>query len=202
MKTTFPSLLALLFTVSANAAILDLGNITRDTSTGLEWLDLTETVGRSHIDISQNLLPGEEFAGWRYATESEVQVLWQNFGLEAGTTEVVLVADTVQYAAFVSAVTTLGNIHKDAGVIFDFGTVGITGTLVDGFTNGYYTRGMHHEIGDNDTRISAGADGLFETTASIHHGSYLVREVPLPAAFWLFLTSVCGLAGARFTRAT
>jgi len=34
-----PALLAI--SVSANAAIIDLGNITQDTATGLNWLDLT-----------------------------------------------------------------------------------------------------------------------------------------------------------------
>ena len=46
-------------------------HITFDTTTRLEWLDLTETGTRSYDDMLVGLGPGGEFAGWRYATLAE-----------------------------------------------------------------------------------------------------------------------------------
>lgn len=37
-------LLGLLFSIALNTEIIDLGNTTRDTESGLDWLDVTETL--------------------------------------------------------------------------------------------------------------------------------------------------------------
>jgi hypothetical protein len=52
-------------------------NVTEDTITGLQWLDVTLTAGRTVDDIVGNdgndeLAPGEDFEGWRHATTIEV----------------------------------------------------------------------------------------------------------------------------------
>lgn len=52
-------------------------NITRDTSTGLEWLDLDLSVGRKFDDLtgvdgSNEFLTGGDFEGFRYATHLEL----------------------------------------------------------------------------------------------------------------------------------
>ncbi len=52
-------------------------NITRDTSTGLEWLDLDVSAGRSFADLtgldgSPEFEPGGVFAGFRYATREQL----------------------------------------------------------------------------------------------------------------------------------
>ena len=72
--------LVLTQSISASAAIVDLGNITRDTTTGLEWLDVTETVGLSFNDVQSLMVSGGEFEGWRYATTFEFEQLIINFG--------------------------------------------------------------------------------------------------------------------------
>jgi hypothetical protein len=59
------------------------GAIARDTATGLEWLNLTETVGRSFSDISGRFGAGGEFEGFRYATQAEVAALFVNLSLVA-----------------------------------------------------------------------------------------------------------------------
>ncbi len=46
----------------------------------LEWLDLTETAGRSYNDVSGQLGSGGEFDGWRYATRDDVTDLWDAAG--------------------------------------------------------------------------------------------------------------------------
>lgn len=57
------------------------GLLTRDTASGFEWLDLSQTVNRSYSDVSTQLAPGGDFEGFRYATHSEVEDLIAEAGL-------------------------------------------------------------------------------------------------------------------------
>ena len=58
------ALVALTLSMAANALIINLDNITRDSDTGPDWLDVTATDGRSYNDISCKLLSGQGFGGW------------------------------------------------------------------------------------------------------------------------------------------
>ena len=51
-------------------------SLTRDTATGLEWLDLTQTVNLSFNQVSAELGKGGDFEGFRYATLDEIRNLW------------------------------------------------------------------------------------------------------------------------------
>ena len=78
----------LLIAGAVNAAVTDVDdlalppstdgfNLTQDDVTGLEWLDLTVTAGRTWDDIVGNdgtdeLAPGGDFEGFRYGTFIEV----------------------------------------------------------------------------------------------------------------------------------
>ena len=53
--------------------------ITRDTGSGLDWLDLTVTTGYSQNDIEADV-GGWLSAGWRYATGAEVCGLFNSLG--------------------------------------------------------------------------------------------------------------------------
>jgi len=46
--------------------------ITRDTTTGLEWLNLRVTMLRSTDWVNEEMAPGESLHGWRYASTGEV----------------------------------------------------------------------------------------------------------------------------------
>ncbi len=61
-----------LVSTSVSAALIDQGNTTFDTDSGLEWLDWNITTQRSYDDVSSKFGIGQEFEGWRYATQSEV----------------------------------------------------------------------------------------------------------------------------------
>jgi hypothetical protein len=71
-KSTYLVFLATqLFAVVANADIIDQGDTTLDTATGLEWLDMSYTDGKSASQVLSeldNYLGG----GWRYATVDAV----------------------------------------------------------------------------------------------------------------------------------
>ncbi len=100
MRNTAHKLAAAIFlaiassTVSAALVSVDWMNpgdklITRDTSTGLDWLKLTETNDLSYNYVSSQLGPGGAFAGMRYATSQEVIDLYLNnflIDLSPGTT--------------------------------------------------------------------------------------------------------------------
>jgi len=47
-------------------------SITRDAVSGLDWLDWSASINHSVADVSTQFGPGDEFAGFRYATEAEV----------------------------------------------------------------------------------------------------------------------------------
>lgn len=66
--------------ISADDTVFGVGSITRDTDTGLEWLDLTESVGFSFDDASVLFGAGDLFAGWSHANTGEVTQLFTNGG--------------------------------------------------------------------------------------------------------------------------
>lgn len=72
--------------ISVDDPIYGLGSITRDTDTGLDWLDVTVTVGRSYNDIFSALGSGGEFEGWRFATVSNIVDLLGNAGVPTHST--------------------------------------------------------------------------------------------------------------------
>lgn len=81
----------LTLSTSVNAAIISAdwqstgdNLITQDTASGLEWLDLTVTVGMSYDAVSAQLGTGGAYEGWRYATTSEVIGFFDAFGGDSG----------------------------------------------------------------------------------------------------------------------
>jgi hypothetical protein len=69
----------------ANATLIDNGDYTTDTVSGLDWLDWTETVKYTQAEALF------EFSGdgWRIATSSEaLQLLENHFGISFGGTDV------------------------------------------------------------------------------------------------------------------
>ena len=56
-------------------------NLTIDTDTNLQWLDLTAADARSYNDVELNFANGGDFEGYRHATRDEVLNLWANAGI-------------------------------------------------------------------------------------------------------------------------
>ena len=142
--------------------------ITRDTTSGLDWLDVTETGNRSYDDVSSQLGAGAEFAGFRYATQAEVTDLFNQFGLPFGFMPMSV------------------SLHGGAASFHNlFGTLLFDTNLQADRAEGLYeptspTAGSHPRIGvlltPNEGGTSTG--GHLDSTANSIFGSYLVRAVP------------------------
>ena len=71
----------ILSSFSARADLIDQGLTTRDTASGLEWLDLSQTSGYSFNEVVSNFGAGGLFAGYRFATTVETQGILAQIGL-------------------------------------------------------------------------------------------------------------------------
>ena len=69
---------AALVAVTDNTSPGGVNNVTHDTVTGLEWLDLTASSGISYDDITLQFAVSGTFEGWHHATRAEVQDLFVN----------------------------------------------------------------------------------------------------------------------------
>ncbi len=86
------------FNALSSAALIDNGTFTTDTDTELDWLDLSESVGRTLEFESVEFGIGGDFEGWRHATFDELFNFWSNAGLTIGV-------DIVEETDFATAVT-------------------------------------------------------------------------------------------------
>jgi hypothetical protein len=99
----------LLAPVPARAVLIDLGNSTVDTDTGLEWLDLTLTDGLSFNDaLGTNFVLVD---GYQHATAAQVNTLWLN----ANFSDVVAGFQAVDAGPAALLLDLLGCTSSDAG---------------------------------------------------------------------------------------
>jgi hypothetical protein len=182
---------------SASAALIavDLltagdGLITRDSETGLNWLDLTATVNRSYSDIEADV-GGWISLGFRHATGSEVCGLF-----------------TV-HALAPSPCPNATSANGSGNVVATLqGFVGIT-------NSGVRVVGSHGMFDDGDASNTVGwafvqysvfstssqsavlDDGAFADTAGGTIGHWLVHPVPEPSTALLLAAGLVALAGSR-----
>lgn len=194
--------LILCLPLAGNAAIVDFGAYTRDTLSGLEWLDLTETQNLSYEQVTLEMSSGGAYEGWRYATRAEFFDLIVNAGLTL-TDPATAYSDTTPYTSFVagpewalstSLIDMLGdttysgpNIPATSGILGD--------TRIN--TKGQTTHPIAVIRYD-----SIWVPGVFlgEYDNSPIDGSYLVRAVPLPSSAWLLCSSLLVLLSRRKRR--
>ena len=173
--------------------------VVTDTDSSLDWLKLTETVGYSYTSVASQLGTGDQFDGWRYATNLEVASLFTAFGLPLDAhLSVTGPVDT----SIVNFANTMGNILNDANPIFSYGARGIIG---ESYGGNMYQAGAYYITSSQSNiyvgpYLGGGSSTVSTTGASLNLGSYLVREasisaVPVPAAVWLFGSGLLGLIG-------
>jgi len=212
----------LLFSSQAFGAIIDLGDYTRDTATGLDWLDLTKTRGLSFDEVSTELDFGGKYYGHRYANTAEFDQLITNF-------DYVAINNNCQYGLINCDVSIdtdnpivehmirlLGDTYdayldfrNDGRDIAPNGAGAVDGLLADTpLTNdvnyagyGYiyddesFLRFDQSNYIDSADHVSAANNPMHKSSTSEVTGSFLVRPspVPLPASFWLFASGLISL---------
>lgn len=198
------ALFAAFFSINANAAILSTdwqtagdNLVTRDTTTGLEWLDLSVTSGRTYDDIAANLGAGQEFDGWRYATGAEISDLWTSFG---GNPAYYNGFSTENDGLFQLIAPYLGDLYCNGNIACDTGNGYSFMLTSDEYAGGgHYAALMlnayYHPDAATQDNFSL-HESIVTTYAPAEMGSALVRSitvVPVPAAIWLFVSGLVGL---------
>jgi len=162
--------------------------ILADTAQNLQWLKWTVTTPYSYNTIKQLTAPGQQFAGWRLATQSEYLTLLSDAGVPniGGRT-----------VANIPSVTSL---LPKIGVnnFFSFlGAGNSTAAFIESGNNVSTAlfATLTIETFDNPITAKAGDFGSGVTGTAFGLGSALVRTapVPIPAAVWLFGSALAGL---------
>ena len=199
-------LLTALAPIKASAILIsvdDLGgfgadSLTRDTNQGLDFLDLTFSLGRTFNDVSVEFGVGGDFEGFRYATVDEVITLANNFGVNPPFTPGDFGDPGIDIGELVDL---LG--ATDPGGPFNRSSTGITSSsimagsrrlveFIDEFDNVSFTDRISSE-----PNFSTRVDFTFEET-----GSFLVRQaetssVPVPSTLVLILAGLVIAARSR-----
>lgn len=199
LKTTGLAAL-LIFTSTANAALVsrDLytagdGLITYDTVSKLEWLDVAQTAARSWNDVSSQFGAGGDFAGWSYATRSQTSALYTQLGFNWSFD--FRPNDPSFRTSYNTLISLFGGEKTTSPGNYRFRAM-----YADPYSPTNPGWIPYVEITTSDQILG----GRFfvetheQTPSALNINSYLVRsEVPVPAAVWLFGSSLLGLAGLK-----
>ena len=194
-----PALLAFaLLTTNAGAALIDVdwafpgdNSLMQDTSTNLQWLDLSLSDNKSYNLVISQLQPGGVYDGFRYATRDEVLHLWS----EAGITDTGFAwVNNGEYPIVSDMVNRLGWSVLDGIHIHTLGIVEGGPPLP---ANERWVMELSYNHDGVQVRTSSDYYTLDTDFASPHYSSYLVRAVPVPPALLLFASGLCLFAANR-----
>lgn len=189
-------------TTSAQAVLIDKGNTTIDTASGLEWLDLPLTVGQSYNSIIGGF-GGYAAQGYVHATRSQLCGLFGSLGdtitncSTAGNTDDALDPTNSQVLVDLLGATFTIDMFNSAIGIFDSGLTGSNRVGV-----GCLDAEMRTCIETTPAGLSSRAQTLQDWTslngATLFAGNYLVRasSLPEPATIAIFGLGLVGLGAA------
>lgn len=174
--------------------------VTRDTASGLDWLELTLTTSASFEDVAAGA-GGWTSAGWRHATAAELCGLVEGDGtLTSACPQTAALAGSGLRILQIAQL--LGSTSSGGGGGFGGGSTGASGFYDDGDASDGFVGWGSFALGGSPlpTFTAFVRDDVWEidrTSASLGH--YLVRaSVPEPsAAFLCALATAAGLAAVR-----
>jgi hypothetical protein len=198
MTALLASSAVLWLSISAGATLIETdlavpgdGFITRDTDTGLDWLDLNLTLNLSYNEVIADIGVGLP-AGFRYATESEVIALFAGAGVP--------VPSITDFAAYTNAIA-LMDLLGCTGFLCETSTEYITGAMeldvfdpLNAIALQVLINHTQSNVGSTILPLSPKDSGLSEG------GSFLVRAIPEPGTASLFGLGLLGLAAKRRRR--
>jgi hypothetical protein len=205
---SFFIVLSLLLSGATQAALVDNGSYTKDTVSGLKWLDLSTTGNMTMVDaLAAN-------SGWRLASNAEVEDLFAQLfvgyydsNVEYGLSiwEDYWPEENIQGAY-------AGHVEDSEAFLDLFGVVRSDSGGERELAHGLYfdEDGIVRAVGvDHESGYVRGViNGLesvydrsynYETSASTSSGTFLVQGtlVPIPASVWLFGSALAGLGWMR-----
>jgi len=162
--------------------------ITRDTVSGLDWLDLTETAGLSYNYVQSQLGAGGAYEGMRYAYYAEVIGLITQFGLPIGSFEVF--SPERDLTNITNAVDYIGDTYAPSPGYYGFSAVYNGVNRIWAYDSEYWST----------TRISTEqyVFGMEPDWGYWQTGHFIVNSenqspIPVPPAVWLFSSGLIGL---------
>lgn len=183
-KSKVAAILAGLFvSAAANAAIIDNGTYTSDTSLGLDYLDVGLVQGGLSFYQAGVLYGGRS---WRLATAAELASTWSAVtGLALTSAEILSSDNDMGAGPTASLVGLFDGVTDDKGV---------TGELVIG---NYRISGYYNYIAEGGLAVHTQYDDSHFSSLDGNHGAWLVTSVPEPSTYALFGIGLLALLAKR-----
>lgn len=176
---------------AANATTLvHSSNVTYDSNTKLEWLNVSLTTNLSYNYVVANLLgSGDPYYGWRYATVGDLATLFADAGVsQCGS------------GAYSCGVASPSELYPVSQLINDLGQTysgGITrevqGLLGSGNAT-FRNVGEFYTVAPYGYMADANYGSVLWNSSDPSLGSFLVRTTPLPASLPLFAVGMIALS--------